>query len=247
MPVCNNCHQSFEGKYCSHCGQKASVGRLTIQEVFHEVVHSLLHAEKGIIKLTKGLLFSPAKVYTGYFSGKRKTYFSPVTFFLLSMGLLVFLGTKMINWDTSVTGRANHVEKILFGFQKIRYIIFIPVISLITWLFFYKRYNLAECLCFWLFCIGTVVVLELVSYLPQFIWVKERHVIRYYTDWLVWLAIVFHIVIVFGDRSLLSYIKCIVLGIGTYFILVYIYKFLGYLQGYNADFNFSHILKDIFG
>ncbi|MBP8243000.1 MAG: DUF3667 domain-containing protein [Chitinophagaceae bacterium] len=246
MPVCNNCHQSFEGKYCSHCGQKGSVGRLTMHEIYHELVHSFTHTEKGVLKLSRDILFAPRKLYRSYFSGKRKTYFSPVTFFLLGMGLLIFLGGQLLNWDTHQTGNSNDVERILFQFQKIRYLIFIPVISLLTWALFHKTHNLAECFAFWFFCIGAIILIELISFIPQFAWVDQRHMIRYITDWLIWFFILFHLFLVFGDRGFWAILKCIFLGLSTYFVLVYIYKLLGYWQGFNADFNFWNIIKAVF-
>lgn len=37
MPVCNNCNLAFEGIYRSHCGQKASVGRLSLHKIRYRV------------------------------------------------------------------------------------------------------------------------------------------------------------------------------------------------------------------
>lgn len=247
MPVCNNCQKSFEGVYCSHCGQKGTVGRLTMHEVFHELVHSLTHAEKGIVRLGREILFSPSQLYSNYFAGKRKSYFSPVTFFLLTIGLLILVGNKLLDWDSYQTGRSNAVEKMLFQFQKTRYLLFIPLISLLSWLLFYRRYNLAECFTFWFFCIGGISLIEVISYLPQFVWVEKRHEIRYFTDWLLWFFILFHLFLVFGNRKLLTIFKCVFLGLAMYFMLVYIYKLLGYWQGYSVDFNFRNILRSVFG
>lgn len=246
MPVCNNCHQSFDGKYCSHCGQKGSVGRLSMHEVFHDLFHAITHAEKGLVRVLKELLFSPRSLYRNYFSGKRKSYFSPVTFFLLVMGLALFLGEKLLQYDSSVTLYKNDVETILFRFQKIRYLIFIPLMALLTLLFFYKRFNLAECLAFWFFCMGMVVAVEICSYAFQFLFIHQRHLIQYYTDWLVILLIFVHLFAVFGNGRWLTASGCVLLGLSTYFLLVYIYKFLAMLQGYNADLNFWHIIQSVF-
>lgn len=246
MPLCKNCHQSFEGKYCSYCGQRGDAGRLSLHEVYHDVVHSFSHADKGVVRLLKDIFLSPGLFYQNYFAGKRKTYFSPVTFFLLGMGLLIFFGNKLVSLDSHVTGNANDTERVFMQLQKLRYLVFIPVISLLTWAMFYQRYNLAECIAFWFFCCGAFIVIELASYAIQFAWIKQRHNIRYVTDWLIWLFIVWHIFLVFGQRRVLNILKCILLGLSVYFVLVYIYKLLGYLQGYHADFSFWNIIKAIF-
>jgi Protein of unknown function (DUF3667) len=246
MPVCNNCSLPFEGNYCSHCGQKASVGRLRMHEIVHDLVHAVTHAEKGIVRLAKELLFFPGKLYAGYFSGKRKTYFSPVAFFLLLMGLALFFGDKLIRYEGAVAGRSNQFELTLFSLQKIRYLVFIPLISLLTLAFFHKRFNLAECLAFWFLCMGMVVLVELISYLFQFCFIHIRHPIQYYTDWLVFILILVHLFAVFPKGKIVNNFICVLLGLSTYFLLVYIYKFLGHLKGFEADFNFWHIIQQVF-
>jgi Protein of unknown function (DUF3667) len=250
MPVCNNCLQPFEGSYCSHCGQKASVGRLSMHEVFHDFFHAVTHADKGLLRVLRELLFSPGVIYRQYFSGKRKSYFSPVTFFLLVMGLALIIGQQLIQYDRHVhhivIAKRNDPEQVLFGFQKIRYLLFIPLISALSWLFFYRKYNYAECLAFWFFCMGMVITVELFSYGLQFLFIKQRYTIHYFTDWLVFLMTLWHLFAVFTEGSWQRALACLFLGICSYFLLVYIFKFLGYLQGYSADFNFFNIIRDVF-
>ena len=79
--LCKNCDRTFEGQFCSHCGQKSGVSELNMHDLIHEFWHSITHTDKGILKLVKDLFLQPKKVYHGYFVGQRKTYFSPVTFF----------------------------------------------------------------------------------------------------------------------------------------------------------------------
>jgi Protein of unknown function (DUF3667) len=246
MQTCNNCHQSFEGKYCRHCGQKASVGRLDLHTLWHELTHAITHVDKGLIKLTKDLLVAPKKVYTGYFSGKRKTYFSPVMFFLIMAGLVVILGEKLWDFEDYITGRNDEFGRILHRYEKIRFVIFIPLISLLTWLLFYKKYNLAESITFWFFCMGTISFFGILSYLPEVIFIKHRDTIRYFADWLIMIVMFIHIFKVFFERTWWSGIKCFLLGFISYISLAYIFLLLAYYKGLDIDFNLWHLLKDIF-
>lgn len=247
MPVCNNCHQNFEGKYCSHCGQKAGVGRLTLHEVFHDVIHAFTHAEKGILRLTKELLITPGKVYNGYISGKRKSYFSPVMFFLLTIGLLIFLNGKVSDYENHITHRNDEFNKYLYQhYQKLRYLVCIPIIGLISWLFFYKRYNLAETLSFWFFCLGLACVIGIISFLPQMIFIPHRDTVRYIFDWISWIVVVIHIFIFFFNRSWWSAAKCVLLGILYYLILVYIYSYLASQEGFPVSYNLFDIIRQVF-
>jgi hypothetical protein len=185
-------------------------------------------------------------VYTSYFSGKRKTYFSPVMFFLIMAGLVVVLGEKLWDFEDYITGRNDEFGRILHRYEKIRFVIFIPLISLLTWLFFYKRYNLAESITFWFFCMGTISFFGILSYLPEAIFIKHRNTIRYFADWLIMIVMFIHIFKVFFERTWWSGIKCFLLGFISYISLAYIFLLLAYYKGLDIDFNLWHLLKDIF-
>lgn len=78
--ICNNCGANAEGKYCSNCGQKLGVGRVTVHELAHDTWHGVTHTDKGVLKLFKDLTIRPRTFFQEYLKGKRKTYFSPVVF-----------------------------------------------------------------------------------------------------------------------------------------------------------------------
>jgi len=244
--TCNNCHQQFTGKYCSHCGQKATAGKLSLHEVWHDLVHAFVHADKGILRLSIDIMIRPAKVYHGYFKGKRKTYFSPVMFFLLLAGIYVIMGEKLWDWEDHITGRHDEFGRLLHRLEKERFLIFMPVISLITWGLFYKRYNFAESLTFWFFCSGATFIAGILGYIPQFIWVQHRDVIRYWADWIVFGMILWHVFVVFYKKDWWSGIRCVLLAVICYFLLVYAFALLAYREGVPLELNPWQILKSIF-
>jgi Protein of unknown function (DUF3667) len=196
--------------------------------------------------LIKELVMTPSKVYHGYFRGQRKNYFSPVMFFLLSIGLLIFLGNEVANLEDQITHRNDEFGRYLHQYQKIRYLICIPLISLFTWAFFYKRFNLAECVAFWFFCLGLACIIGSISCLPQALFIHHRDTVRYYADWLSWIMVMIHIFIVFFDRKVWSAIKCFLLGCSYYLILVYIYTFIAWDAGIPVTFNIYDIIRSIF-
>lgn len=93
---CLNCgtalyaHQEF----CSHCGQKADTTRFTFKQLLHDLLHAFIHAEKGILRLLKGLAFKPGTTAAAFVEGKRKTYFNPFTFLAICIAFVVFVN----NW-----------------------------------------------------------------------------------------------------------------------------------------------------
>ena len=166
---CLNCQTSLAGEehFCPACGQSTKTHRLTIIHFFHEVFHALTHADKGIFHLLKCLAIRPGTTAKEYLQGRRKAYFNPFTFFLLIMGVYVFLNiysnssVKTIRPNSAVLAsmptqaakqkyitrmkRVDTVSRFTRNNGNILGMIAIPYISLITWLFFRsKHYNYAE-------------------------------------------------------------------------------------------------------
>ncbi len=141
---CKNCNHFFVGKFCGQCGQKASVGELKLKDVLHETWHSVTHTDSGILRLTKDLIFRPQSVYLNYFAGQRKKYFSPVTFFLITVGILLLLGVKIFDYEDYKFKTFNEFGRYALLETKFKTILLLPFEVLLTWLFFHKRYNLAK-------------------------------------------------------------------------------------------------------
>jgi hypothetical protein len=80
---CLNCHKTLHGNYCSHCGQKASVTKLTWKSVAEEFVHFFTHAEHSFVYTTKRLVTAPGLVMKDFLEGKRKLIHKPITFVLI--------------------------------------------------------------------------------------------------------------------------------------------------------------------
>lgn len=46
------CCYQFAGKSCNNCGQKASIGTMNFQDIFHEAWHNLTHTDTGYLQLS---------------------------------------------------------------------------------------------------------------------------------------------------------------------------------------------------
>jgi hypothetical protein len=93
--ICKNCDASLNGKFCSHCGQKGDIHQITMPHLGHEVFHALTHTDKGILLLIKDLLRRPGTVAKEYIEGKRKKYFSPFSFIVISTALSALLAYQV--------------------------------------------------------------------------------------------------------------------------------------------------------
>lgn len=104
--ICKNCGEdiSSDKKFCNNCGQKTDTHRINFHFLVHELQHSILHVDKGILYTIKELFVRPGHTIREYIEGKRKTHFPPVT-------LILILGTitALINHYTS---KSNLFEQI---------------------------------------------------------------------------------------------------------------------------------------
>ncbi len=89
--TCKNCNYTFTKQYCNGCGQK-NAARITLAHLGHDVMHAVLHADKGIFPYIKRLMLRPGVMAREYIAGKRKV-FNPMQFLVLSVGFVVLLMT----------------------------------------------------------------------------------------------------------------------------------------------------------
>ncbi|HET6993829.1 MAG TPA: DUF3667 domain-containing protein [Chitinophagaceae bacterium] len=82
--ICKNCNQSFTGKYCNHCGEKVySEKDKSVWHFFEEGLHFITHFEGTFFNTLKKIFTRPGQLSVDYCNGKRKTYFKPLSLFLL--------------------------------------------------------------------------------------------------------------------------------------------------------------------
>jgi hypothetical protein len=82
---CRNCDAdvAFGRVYCGICGQKYAIGRLTLHEIGHDLLHALIHVDRSALSLVQMLLVRPGTVALDYVQGKRRRYFGPFSFLVV--------------------------------------------------------------------------------------------------------------------------------------------------------------------
>ncbi|AXY72940.1 DUF3667 domain-containing protein [Paraflavitalea soli] len=196
--ICHNCSTAISTPFCPRCGQDAHVGRLNMHSLLHEIWHGFTHTDKGILKLIKDLALKPARVYNAYFAGARKTYFSPVVFFLLSFGIYIFLDQKVFDYEDYVVHKYNEYGRLYHLQLKYIALVLLPIQALLSWALFFRKRNLAECIVFWLYCIGFVNVLLILMTPLRLLLITNKHIVDFCLEMLTLLIIVVHAWKVFG-------------------------------------------------
>lgn len=158
--ICKNCANSFEGKFCNHCGQAADTPDINFRSVAQELQHTILQIDKGLLYTTRELLLRPGKTIRGYLEGKRVQHIKPFGYIFILSTLYVLL--------TALTRKSTFLADFLEGFYSgttddeaksdlglvgefvlwmsshyaYASLLIIPVISLASYICFFKtRYN----------------------------------------------------------------------------------------------------------
>lgn len=190
---CANCDflLNTEHQFCSHCGQKAHLHRLSWHDVTHDAIHYFTHADKGIFHLLIQLIKKTGTVAREFVGGKRKKYFPPFNFFLIVAAIYVFLFT-LSTWPsvtTDVFKDHPEVSRISDPVQQAKTIaiyeragkarvfmnkhsngiamLALPLIAGIFWLFYRKAgYNYVEHLVANMYMTGFVLLCHVLLFLP---------------------------------------------------------------------------------
>jgi hypothetical protein len=126
---CPNCGVSFSpaDKFCTNCGQKASLPGLSLLSFIKEYIDIVFNFEYRLW-ISFSHLFFPGKLSTQFFEGKRQKYLSPLRIFLIS-GLIHFaLFGNWVNkkFDKQLSSFENYIQENAFKEQFISNIDSLP-------------------------------------------------------------------------------------------------------------------------
>ncbi|MFV0573623.1 MAG: DUF3667 domain-containing protein [Xanthomarina gelatinilytica] len=160
---CKNCNNAFDGNFCNQCGQKVTYGKITFKEVFVSFTDSF-NLERGFFLTLKLLIINPKKVLAEYLSGKRKTYFNPIKFFLITLSINVFIASVITNSNDSKAIDLMNNPVWVIG----QMVVLIPIISFFTYLLDRKKYNYAESFVINLYALGIINLFQITLSLNLF-------------------------------------------------------------------------------
>ncbi len=178
---CKNCAALVEGKFCSNCGQNLDTHRVTVGHVSHEFIHALTHTDKGFLLLIKDLIWKPGIVAREFLEGKRKKYFNPISFLVITTAVSALIAFQSGYYDTLAHKPATNSREV-FLYSKEVFLIAInhgkllgliltaPLYTFLSWIFFRNpRYNFAEHFVLQSYTIGLLNVATAVIFIPAFL------------------------------------------------------------------------------
>jgi Protein of unknown function (DUF3667). len=145
--TCLNCGEIVHSKFCPECGQSTDTERFSLKYIFKkDVVRKTFRFSGGFFFTAKKLLTQPGYSIRSYVNGKRVNYLNYIDILLLIVAFNITIlnidGEKTLN---SHSLSAKTLSDILAKHGNILYAISIPIISVVTYLFFRNaKQNFAE-------------------------------------------------------------------------------------------------------
>ena len=95
---CANCGRTIDvpaQKFCPDCGQPTPAHRIDWHFLGHELEHSVLHMDRGILYTLKNLMLRPGHLIRDYLEGRRANHVKPLLLIMM-LAALVVLATRML-------------------------------------------------------------------------------------------------------------------------------------------------------
>lgn len=153
---CINCGTSLTGNFCSNCGQRSHVKRLSIRNFFEDYLSRLFGMDTNFLRTLRDLTFAPGKVGLTFVQGNRVKYIGPVGYFFLINTFYIltfsFLGIEIKEFlstsseaissartlDTESAALQSSIMDIISNNIKILEFLVIPFLALWGKVFFKK-------------------------------------------------------------------------------------------------------------
>lgn len=97
---CANCGRAIDGsaqKFCPACGQPTPMHRIDWHFMAHELEHSVLHMDRGILYSIKELMLRPGHLMRDYLEGRRARQAKPFLLLMVTAALVVLASKYLLD------------------------------------------------------------------------------------------------------------------------------------------------------
>ena len=170
MAMCKNCGADITGAYCSSCGQQATPERISMKYIGHEIFHFFTHIQHGFLYTTRQMLLAPGTTVADYVDGRRKTYQSPISYFLIWVAAFIFILYILVQLfgQNAVIDYHDYFgpgASTSFAISNLSIMLafIVPIQAIYLYLLITRsRYNYMESVAMMVYAVGTVIFLQLV-------------------------------------------------------------------------------------
>lgn len=141
--TCLNCGNEAQQQYCSHCGQRTNVKRITFKESWYDFWSRVYGFDGMLPRTLRDLTLRPGIAAKNFITGNRVLYYGPVGYFFLMITLFLIMANlleidlrdlygerqvRMLQATNSGTGQEEFNRRILeFVTNNIRLMAFIVI------------------------------------------------------------------------------------------------------------------------
>jgi len=154
--TCINCSAEAEGTFCSHCGQKLEIKRLTWKESLNDFWARIYGFDGMFPRTFKDLTLRPGFAATEFIKGNRARYYGPVGYFFLMITcfllLLSIIGLSVVDYmremQSAIADQENEaafnrdIRAMLSDNFKVIAFVFIPIQAFCARYIFFRKQNL---------------------------------------------------------------------------------------------------------
>jgi hypothetical protein len=99
---CANCTRAIDGadqKFCPACGQPTPAHRIDWHFLGHELEHSVLHMDRGILYSLKELMLRPGQLIRNYLEGRRAGIVKPLLLVMMAGAAATLMAHYALDGD----------------------------------------------------------------------------------------------------------------------------------------------------
>jgi hypothetical protein len=212
----------FTDAFCNHCGQKIH-HRITVGHIWHDALHAIIHADKGVFYLLGQLFIRPGVVAREYIiDGKRKNYFNPLTYALILGSIAAFIAvnshykektmnnisggnpTLSASKMKKLTGVLQYVNK----YYNVVHLLQVPFFALSSWLLyrkkklFYAEHLMLHCFRAAQTTLVAIFFMILLNITAAYLNISSVFISLFYIAYYIWMITQF-----FNEKNLTGYLK----------------------------------------
>ena len=145
MKTCPNCAHSFDGEFCTNCGQRDVDLERPIVELLRDLAEETLDVDGRAFRTLRTMFRRPGRLTSEFLAGKRRSYTSPVRLYLVvSVAFFVWaawLASRGLMLDAGQTVDGDAASQARFLAEDLPRLMFVllPVFAVLLKLAYRRR------------------------------------------------------------------------------------------------------------